>query len=74
MNRNYERYMIRVNNDFKINKYIEAHLDVNYKRSKSEEPHRNPMDLQYRATPPIYARDGVTVCGETSRTVRIRWL
>lgn len=55
VNRNYERYMIRVNNDFKINKYIEAHLDVNYKRSKSEEPHRNPMDLQYRATPPIYA-------------------
>lgn len=55
VNRNYERYMIRVNNDFKINKYIEAHLDVNFKRSKSEEPHRNPMDLQYRATPPIYA-------------------
>lgn len=55
VNRNYERYMIRVNNDFKINKYIEAHLDVNFKRSKSEEPHRNPMDQQYRATPPIYA-------------------
>lgn len=55
VNRNYERYMIRVNNDFKINKYIEAHLDVNFKRSKSEEPHRNPMDLQYRTTPPIYA-------------------
>lgn len=54
-NRGYERYMIRINNDFKINKWIEAHLDVNYKRSKSEEPHRNPMELNYRATPPIYA-------------------
>ena len=37
-NRGYERYMIRINNDFKINKWLEAHLDVNYKRSKSEEP------------------------------------
>ena len=55
VNKNYERYMIRVNNDFKINKYIEAHLDVNFKRSKSEEPHENPMRLGNRALPPIYA-------------------
>lgn len=55
LNKNYERYMIRINNDFKINKYIEAHLDVNFKRSKSEEPHRNPMELGNRALPPIYA-------------------
>lgn len=54
-NRGYERYMIRINNDFKINKWIEAHLDVNYKRSKSEEPHKNPMELNYRATAPVYA-------------------
>lgn len=54
-NRGYERYMIRINNDFKINKWLEAHLDVNYKRSKSEEPHTNPMELNFRATAPIYA-------------------
>lgn len=55
VNRNYERYMIRINNDFKINKWIEAHLDVNYARSKSEEPHKNPMDKEWRSIPPIYA-------------------
>jgi len=54
-NKDYERYMIRVNNDFKINKYIAAHLDVNFKRSKSEDTHTNPMTMQYRAIPPIYA-------------------
>ncbi len=55
VNKNYERFMIRVNNDFFINKYIEAHLDVNFKRSKSENPLTNPMNLEYRALPPIYA-------------------
>ncbi|WP_293714483.1 TonB-dependent receptor [uncultured Parabacteroides sp.] len=55
VNRNYERYMIRVNNDFKINKYIEAHLDLNFKRSRSEEPNTNPLDGDKRKTPPVYA-------------------
>lgn len=55
INRNYERFMLRVNNDIQINKWMEAHLDVNFSRAKSEEPHRNPMELALRATPPIYA-------------------
>lgn len=55
VNRNYERYMIRVNNDFKINKWLEAHLDVNYSRSRNEEPHKNPMDKEWRSIPGIYA-------------------
>lgn len=55
INRGYERFMLRVNNDIQINKWMEAHLDVNFSRSKSEEPHRNPMELALRATPPIYA-------------------
>ncbi len=55
VNRNYERYMIRVNNDFKINKWLEAHLDVNYSRSRNEEPHKNPMDKIWRSIPGIYA-------------------
>lgn len=54
-NKNYERYMFRVNNDIKINKYIEAHLDVNFKRSKADAPHTNPLTLINRAIPPIYA-------------------
>lgn len=55
INRDYERFMLRVNNDIQINKWMEAHLDVNFSRAKSEEPHRNPMELALRATPPIYA-------------------
>ena len=55
VNRNYERYMIRVNNDFKINNWLEAHLDVNYSRSRNEEPHKNPMDKEWRSIPGIYA-------------------
>ena len=55
INRDYERFMLRVNNDIQINKWMEAHLDVNFSRTKSEEPHRNPMELALRATPPIYA-------------------
>lgn len=55
VNRDYERFMFRVNNDVKVNKWIEAHLDVNFNRSRSEEPHSNPMEIGLRATPPIYA-------------------
>ena len=54
-NRNYERFMVRVNNDIQVNKWIAAHLDVNFSRARSEEPHINPMELEYRSTPPIYA-------------------
>ena len=72
-NRGYERYMIRINNDFKINKWLEAHLDVNYKRSKSEEPHTNPMELNFRATAQFMQFVGVMDCGEMSKMEKIHW-
>lgn len=37
-NRFYNRYMLRINNDFKINKYISAKLDFNFKRSENRQP------------------------------------
>ena len=52
--RYYERFMLRVNNDFKINKYLGATLDFNFKRSKSHQPTFNPFD-RMRITPPVYA-------------------
>ena len=55
VNRDYDRFMIRVNNDITINKWLAAHLDVNFSRAYSENPFGNPMSLGSRATPPIYA-------------------
>ena len=55
VNRDYERFMIRVNNDIQINKWIQAHLDVNFNRSRAQEPNINPLALRYRSTPAIYA-------------------
>lgn len=55
VNRNYDRFMIRVNNDIQVNKWISANLDVNFNRSGNEEPHANPLNVGVRATPPIYA-------------------
>lgn len=52
--RYYERFMLRVNNDFKINKYLGATLDFNFKRSKSHRPTFDPFD-RMRITPPVYA-------------------
>lgn len=55
INRDYERFMVRVNNDIQINKWIQAHVDINFNRSRIQEPHANPMQLDLRAIPPIYA-------------------
>lgn len=54
VNRYYERYMFRVNNDFKINKFIGASLDFNFKRSKSHRPTFDPCGA-IRLYAPIYA-------------------
>lgn len=54
-NDGYGRYMFSVNNDFSINKYIEAHLDLNFNRSSYTEPHVNPLNHGFRTIPPIYA-------------------
>ena len=55
VNKDYSRFMARVNNDYMINKYLTAHLDVNFSRSNSEPPNNNPMGAAERKCPPIYA-------------------
>lgn len=57
LDRYYERFMIRVNNDFKINKYIGAILDFNFRRTKDHQPVSNPFSDYYniRSMPEIYA-------------------
>lgn len=51
--RTYERYMVRTNNDFTINKYMEASLDANFKRTNHHYPYYNPF-YNMRITPMIY--------------------
>ncbi len=55
VNKAYDRFMVRVNNDFKINKYISANLDLNFSRSKYLSPNSNPMGIGGRKIPSIYA-------------------
>lgn len=43
VNKDYKRYMIRVNNDLQVNKYIAAHIDFNFKHSKTHDPVSNPL-------------------------------
>ena len=39
-----ERFTFRVNNDFTINKYINASLDFNFRRAKSKKPIEDPFN------------------------------
>ena len=55
VNKNYERFLVRANNDFKINKFIEAHLNFDYSRSESVSPNVNPFQIQNMQIPSIYA-------------------
>lgn len=50
----FQRYMLRVNNDFTINKMLGASLDFNVKRSKYHLPVYDPFKAM-RMTPAIYA-------------------
>jgi Outer membrane receptor for ferrienterochelin and colicins len=52
--RNYKRYMMRVNNDFTINKKLGATLDFNMKHSEYHQPVYDPFTAM-RMTPAIYA-------------------
>lgn len=54
-NHNYERFMLRVNNDFKFNKYLGSKLDFNLKRSKSHKPFFPNYIEHVRQMPSIYA-------------------
>ncbi len=49
----YERFMIRANNDFTVNKYLGATLDFSFKRSKNHQPYYSPF-YNMRLTPMIY--------------------
>lgn len=55
VNRNFERYMARMNNDFDFGKYIEAHLDAHFTYTRKKTPHNNPYADGARNIPPIYA-------------------
>ena len=49
----YERFMIRANNDFTVNKYLGATLDFNFKRTKNHQPYYSPFS-DMRLAPMIY--------------------
>lgn len=54
--RSYERYMARLNNDFKINKYLGATLDVHFRRSQYHQPVYDPLGYSaMRLISPVYA-------------------
>jgi TonB-linked SusC/RagA family outer membrane protein len=55
VNKDFNRYMFRINNDININKYLAAHVDVNFKHSKEVSPTVNPLSANGRKMPPIYA-------------------
>lgn len=49
----YERFMIRANNDFTVNKYLGATLDFNFKQTKNHQPYYSPF-YSMRMAPMIY--------------------
>ena len=51
-NKSYERYAGRVNNDYKINSWIRANIDVDFSASKSVSPATvNPIYWAYLTAP-----------------------
>lgn len=52
-NRYYERFMVRTNNDFTINKYLGATLDLNARKTKDHQPNYNPFS-DMRLAPMVY--------------------
>lgn len=54
-NRDYERFMMRVNNSFTISKFIGAELDFNFKHAKVDRPQMVEKIVDHaRAMPAIY--------------------
>lgn len=52
---NNENYAARVNNDFHFSKFIDAHVDINFKKSKSSNPNFSPYGYNLSAAlPPVY--------------------
>lgn len=54
--RYYERFTARINNDFRISKYLSSTLDFFFKRVKSHQPVVDPMN-RIRVSPEIYAAE-----------------
>ena len=52
--RAFQRYMLRLNNDFEINKLLGAKLDLNVRRAKNHTPNYSPFSTM-RNMPAIYA-------------------
>lgn len=52
--RYFQRYMLRLNNDFTINKVLGAKLDLNIRRAKNHTPNYSPFTTM-RNMPAIYA-------------------
>lgn len=50
--KDYERFNIRTNNDYTVNNWIHANVDLNLMYSNANEPHANMNELMERA--PIY--------------------
>ncbi|MGH2622731.1 MAG: SusC/RagA family TonB-linked outer membrane protein, partial [Sphingobacterium sp.] len=53
-NSNYERFMVRANNQIKFNKRLKANVDINLNRSINNDPTSNPINSAHKYAP-IYA-------------------
>lgn len=49
-----EHYLARINNDFYISKFIEAHIDANFRMAKYKKPNYSLFDTESYTIPPIY--------------------
>lgn len=61
-NRDFERVIARVNNDFKINKLINSTLDLNLSRSYYEYPYNDPlynMNIMPQVYPAVWANGSI---------------
>ena len=57
--RSYKRYLLRVNNDMEINKFISASIDFNVRRIESEAPNFNPVnEINFVPYVPVLFSDG----------------
>lgn len=63
---NYDKYTVRLNNDFEINKYISLSADVNMRMSKAQAPHFSPAAWMRNAAPiyPAMWSDGRVASGK----------
>ncbi|WP_025762327.1 TonB-dependent receptor [Dyadobacter tibetensis] len=81
--RKYERITARMNNDITISKYLSASVDLNFKRTQSEQTNIDPFYMM-NLLPPIYAakwsdgriaagKDGANVYGAMQAGTNTGW-